>query len=69
MISFLMLLELAAFAHWGFNFLVPLVDIDSVMCTAIYLVAKLFLTQLPHDRQEQRQLCLEVVFFPNLAMA
>ena len=36
--------------HWAFRILIPLVDKDSVICTAIDLVTMLFLTQLPRDR-------------------
>ena len=37
--------------HWTFRIFVPLVDTDSVICTTIYFVTVLFLTQLPHDRK------------------
>ena len=45
-----------------------MVNKDSVMCMAIYIVTKLFSTQLPDDRQvyetrELQQICLRVVSF------
>ena len=45
-----MLLQLTSSRAGLFEFLAPLVDTDSVMCTAIYVATKLCLTQLPDDR-------------------